>query len=219
MDQNIRVIFTSVVESGLPRSQEVRVPSNVVLATLIPALITKLNLPLRDLQGNKLAYRVHYEDSKEELKPDKSFIELGVKDGHALTIRGEEKTLNQPDIASPDSGLVDQLEPSSQILIPLANMEEQIWVPIEDVYRLENSREKENSWSSKAGIFGGAILGIISNWATSEPLTITTISVATIGAFIIFTGLSWMKSRRNMISGDRLREQMEKYKFVQGTNK
>jgi hypothetical protein len=70
--------------------------------------------------------------------------------------------------------------------------------PVHFIERLEEYQSDENLGFTLIGLFIGAIIGVVINWATNEPFIVTPFSLILIGIFFIFaigTGI-WLRRTR-----------------------
>ena len=90
------------------------------------------------------------------------------------------------------ANLVEQVQANSKelmapvLLPPMEDMEVRL-VASHSLERLEEYRSDENKYYLFIGLFGGAILGILSNWFTSAQFTITRFSLVFIALLAILT--------------------------------
>lgn len=73
---------------------------------------------------------------------------------------------------------------------------------------MEDYRSDENKWYSTAWAFIGAILGVIVNWLTEQPISITTPAVVIIVVFGIVALLSWVSARNYGKRAEKLKADM-----------
>lgn len=86
--------------------------------------------------------------------------------------------------------LTDEIKISAPVRIPSLTID---LVPADLVYRLEEYRSDQIRWEAVFWTFVGATFGVIVNWVTTDPITITKSSiilVVILGVMIIITGLS-----------------------------
>jgi len=76
-------------------------------------------------------------------------------------------------------------ELTAPVLLPSPQAIEVRLVASHSLDRLEEYRADESLYFLLIGLFGGAVLGILSNWFTNETLTMTRFSIV----FIIFLGI------------------------------
>jgi hypothetical protein len=120
-------------------------------------------------------------DSKNKILNDKLTIgELGIEDGTVLTLMP---------LAEAGGGV--RLDISAPINIP--DLEEMtiLLVQADIVYRLEEYRSDQQYWEAVMCTLMGAILGIIINWVTNEPISISKISILAIILFSIFACIAF----------------------------
>lgn len=92
-------------------------------------------------------------------------------------------------------------------------------VPSDIVYRLEEYRSDQMRWEAVMWAFIGAILGIIINWVTTEPISISRASVILLATFIIMAGVTWLAVRDYRMRAERMRDAMLKFKHSSHSSK
>lgn len=88
---------------------------------------------------------------------------------------------------------------TADVVLPPADTMAVRLVPVHQLERLEEYRSDEN-WSFLfLGTFFGAILGIFSNWAANEPLTISRFSVILLILLVLLSSImvAWLYRLRN----------------------
>lgn len=81
-------------------------------------------------------------------------------------------------------------------------------VPLHSFERLEEYRADENIAYLLIGSFGGAILGILSNWATTRPFVVTEVSVILLLLLVILIGLCLLWLRRLARRSESVKQDM-----------
>ena len=81
-------------------------------------------------------------------------------------------------------------ELTARILLPPREMTDVQLLPSDALDRLEEYRSDENIAYLLIGAFSGAILGILSNWATNDTFVITRVSLVLLGFFAVLCGMS-----------------------------
>jgi len=138
----------------------------------------------------------------DSIQKEVEVIQTSIKDNAQLSIKVQQL-----------SDLITQTKQTSQELTapvklpPLEDMEVQL-VPTHSLERLEEYRADENRYSLLIGLFGGAILGIFSNWFTNENLVITRFSVTFIILLVLLTSGSIMMSIRNSRRAQAIKNKM-----------
>lgn len=91
-------------------------------------------------------------------------------------------------------------ELTARVLLPPPELTDVQLLPSGALDRLEEYRSDENVAYLLIGAFGGAILGVLSNWATNENFVITRISLLLLGIFATLCVMSgfwaWRLHRR-----------------------
>ena len=78
-------------------------------------------------------------------------------------------------------------ELSARVVLPPTELMDVHLVPTHLLERLEEYRSDENIAYLLIGTFGGAIIGIVSNWMTNDPFIATQSSIALLILFVILT--------------------------------
>lgn len=81
-------------------------------------------------------------------------------------------------------------ELTARVLLPPSELTDVQLLPSGMLDRLEEYRSDENVMYLLIGGFTGAVLGILSNWATSDPFVITKFSIVLLILFLILTVVS-----------------------------
>ena len=108
------------------------------------------------------------------VQDDQTFGELGIKDGSIFILCPEAE------------GGGTRLSISAPINIPDLEEMTVLLVQADVVYRLEEYRSDQQHWESIMWTLVGAILGVLVNWVTSEPVVISKISILVLIMFSIF---------------------------------
>jgi hypothetical protein len=99
-------------------------------------------------------------------------------------------------------------ELTARIVLPPQELTDVHLVPTHSLDRLEEYRSDENIAYLLIGAFGGAILGIISNWVTSTSFVITQSSGILAGLLIVLTVASILWTHRIHKRADLVKKEM-----------
>ncbi len=97
---------------------------------------------------------------------------------------------------------------SARIVLPPPEMTDVHLVPTHSLDRLEEYRSDENIVYLLIGTFGGATLGIISNWVTNDPFVITPLSGILLALLVILTVACILWARRIQHRAQAVKEQI-----------
>ncbi|MCZ7567011.1 MAG: EsaB/YukD family protein [Ardenticatenaceae bacterium] len=191
----------------------VEVPNDVTMRRLIPALVTKMNLPVTDGAERLIEYRLLHRQSGKTLDTDDTLAGIGVQENDELTLLPEVVAgAWSPGYASPEQQIFDAVELSAPVLIPTRDSLAIGLVPSDIVYRLEEYRADEMRWQAVAWTFTGAVLGIIVNWVTSNPMTVPRTSLIVIAVFVIMAILTGFAARDYRKRADDMKATMLTYR-------
>lgn len=98
-------------------------------------------------------------------------------------------------------------ELTARMILPPPELTDVQLLPSGALERLEEYRSDENIAYLLTGAFGGAVLGILSNWVTNDPFVITRSSGILIVVFIALTIACIFWARRIHQRADKLKEQ------------
>ncbi|MCC6683546.1 MAG: E3 ubiquitin protein ligase [Bacteroidia bacterium] len=158
--------------------------SAVTIGELIGAAIKRFQLPDRDEQGNAVKYRMILQRTGKLLKEDISLANVGIRKNDEIGLVSEILIGKSP--TTPQSNIPpDAVTFSAPILIPKPDDLAINLVPSDTIYRLEEYRSDQIRWEAVLWVFIGAILGTIVNWVTSDPITISRVSLILVGVFAI----------------------------------
>ena len=109
--------------------------------------------------------------------------------------------------------LVDVAEERSQhitapVLLPSVELMSVRLVPTHMLERLEEYRSDESGYSLLTGLFGGATLGVIINWFTSQDINISPYSIILLITMIFLTCWSVFQLRKASKRSRTLRDRM-----------
>lgn len=101
----------------------------------------------------------------------------------------------QPKFVPAEKELVDAVEMSAPVYVPTRDSLAIGLVPSDLVYKLEESRSDEMRWSSIMWTLVGAVLGIIVNWATYDPMVISRASLIVFAILALMAVFIWIATR------------------------
>jgi hypothetical protein len=114
------------------------------------------------------------EETNKVVRDNLTFNELGIQDGAVFIL-----------IPEAEGGGI-RLDISAPINIPDLEEMTVLLVQADIVHRLEEYRSDQQHWEAIMWTLVGAILGVLVNWITNEPIVISKISVLAIILFTIF---------------------------------
>ncbi len=103
---------------------------------------------------------------------------------------------------------LDKLDISAPVSIPKREDMAVLLVPADIVYRLEEYRSDQHHWESIMWTLVGAILGVLVNWSTSEPLVISKVSVIIITLLFIFSSITFSSAIKYKKRANKMKERM-----------
>ncbi|HET9909035.1 MAG TPA: hypothetical protein VFQ23_20475 [Anaerolineales bacterium] len=99
-------------------------------------------------------------------------------------------------------------ELSARIILPPQEITDVYLIPAHSLDHLEEYRSDESFIYLLIGVFSGATLGILSNWATTEPFFITRFSIILLAILLVLTLAcilwAWRLHKRTIALKDRL---------------
>lgn len=104
-------------------------------------------------------------------------------------------------------------EITARVILPPSELTDVQLLPSGMLERLEEYRSDENLAYLLVGAFGGAILGILSNWATNDPFVITRFSVVLLILILLLTATSIFWAWRLKKRADSVKRQIFSNKF------
>jgi hypothetical protein len=178
LNQEVPMATSSSAESSTPDKLVVGnapYPYNLVGATGAPInIVSSQNIP--DFRLDNL--RENLAEVQQQLR--KLQAEAGVNAELALHVRNLSQLV--------EKAQVNSQELKAPILLPpLEDMQVRL-VASHSLERLEEYRSDESKYYLFVGLFGGAILGILSNWFTNEQLIMTRFSIVFIILLSILAG-------------------------------
>jgi hypothetical protein len=99
-------------------------------------------------------------------------------------------------------------ELTARVILPPSELTDVQLLPSGMLERLEEYRSDENLVYLLIGAFSGAILGILSNWATNDPFVITRFSIILLVLFLALTLLSVSWAGRLRKRANQVKEQI-----------
>jgi hypothetical protein len=103
---------------------------------------------------------------------------------------------------------IDRIDISAPVSIPKREDMTVSLVPADIVYRLEEYRSDQQHWESIMWTLVGAILGVLVNWATSDPLVVSKVSVIILVIFFVFTSIALTSAIRYRRRAEKMKERM-----------
>lgn len=197
------------------------VPDNIEMRRLVPAIAKKLQLPMSDESGNVVYYRLQ-RDSSGNVVPDVDDFEyIKPTEGESFTLVAERVLIehNQPEslllgenvtqFYKPDQAILDSVDLlAAPIYIPNRDSLAIGLVPSDIVYRLEEYRSDQMKWETILWIFVGAVLGIVINWITSDPIVISRTSVVVLIILIIVSVVIGVNAREYKKRADEMKSKI-----------
>jgi len=110
-----------------------------------------------------------------------------------------------------------RLSISAPINIPDLEEMTVLLVQADIVYRLEEYRADQQHWEAIMWTLMGAILGVLINWTTSEPIVISKISILAIIIFSIFACIALASVIKYRKRAEKMRERVLNSKKVRAT--
>ena len=191
-----------LLDPASARETAVELPDDVPMRRLMPALVTKMQLPVKDSEGNIIIYRLHRNSSGLTLTDEDTIESSGAKPGERFTLvperipKGPKSEWWKPNFeSSPEKEVFDAVDLSAPVYIPTKESLAIGLVPADTVYRLEEYRADQMRWEGIMWAFIGAVLGVIVNWVTSEPIIISRTSLIVIAVFVIMVIITMIASR------------------------
>ncbi len=83
MANNVKV---TVTDSAGGKTVRAELPTTATMTRLLPALVTKMELPTRDQSGAPVGYLIQHKQSGKELKNDDTLASAGVQEGDTLRL-------------------------------------------------------------------------------------------------------------------------------------
>lgn len=191
--EKINLILKSPSQDGSTVKQDVSVPIDTKVGKLLPAIITKLNLPKITQNNQAVKYILVRAIDGVTIDEDLTLADVGLVDKETVLIVGnisKEKRSAVEKLPVPDRELIDAVESTAPIYIPSRESLAIGLVPIDLVYRLEEYRSDEKKWESILWAFIGAILGIATSWLTAENLQINNYSIILLIVFVVMATFS-----------------------------
>lgn len=176
MDDIIKNFYLTFDDKRIPVEEAAR---DVTVAELISATTLKFDLPKHDSRNRNVNYRLKLKRTSSLLENSKELQQIPIVEGDELELlsdpaKNEEE--NSDKLNSVSSAGVNEVRFSAPILIPSQDQLAVDLVPANLVYQLEEYRSDQMRWEAVMWAFIGAILGIIVNWITNDPIQITRIS-------------------------------------------
>lgn len=190
-----------IVDPTGSKKTDVEVPDDVPMRRLMPALVTKMSLPTSDEDGNIILYKLHRNKTGINLSDNDTIAGSGAEPNELFTLVPERVSSGprtewwQPKFVPAEKELVDAVEMSAPVYVPTRGSLAIGLVPSDLVYKLEESRSDEMRWSSIMWTLVGAVLGIVVNWATSDPIIISRASLIVFVILALMAVFIWIATR------------------------
>jgi len=183
-------IKITIIENA--NRHDVYLPIDVAMKRLLPAIITKLNLPRYTQDKNIIEYSVVREDNGQKINENSSIASEGLKENQSVLLVSKVSTSIMPGekLPIPERELIEAVENTVPIYIPARENLAIGLVPIDLVYRLEEYRSDEMKWDSIFWMLSGSILGILINWVTAENIIINKYSITLLAVFVIMGAIT-----------------------------
>lgn len=191
---------------------DVELPDDVAMRRLLPALVTKMGLPTSDADGNAILYKLYRHTTGTTLGDDDDIKGSGAKPGETFTLLAGMTAWGQPKFAPPDKELVDALEMSAPVYVSTRDSLAIDLVPSDLVYKLEEYRSDEMRWSSIMWTLVGAVLGVIVNWATSDPMVISRASLVVFAILAMMAVFIWIATREYRRRADEAKRRIIEFR-------
>lgn len=142
------------------------------------------------------------EKTNKVLRDNSTFGELGIQNGTVF-------------ILSPEAeGGGTRLNISAPINIPDLEEMTVLLVQADVVYRLEEYRSDQQHWEAIMWTLVGAILGVLVNWITNEPIVISKISILAIIMFSILACIAFASVVKYRKRAEKMKERVLNSKTV-----
>ncbi len=197
------------------------VPDNIEMGRLVPAIVKKLQLPTSDESGNIIYYRLQRDKSSHILPEVDDFAYIRPTEGEPYTLIAERVLIehSQPESLISGENISQLYKPEQAILDSVNLLGAPIFIPNRDslaiglvpsdiVYRLEEYRSDQMKWETILWIFVGAILGIVVNWITSEPLVISRASLVVVVILVIISIIIGVNAREYRKRADEMKSKI-----------
>ena len=200
-------VKVDIVDISGTKITPVELPRDVPLRSLIPALVSKLNLPITDETGSSVFYRMFCHRTNRSLKRDDTLASEGVQNGDRFTLVPKIAEVDHPISYEepPQKQVVEAVYLSAPVFVPSSESLAIGLVPASIVDRWEEYRSDQMRWEVAAWAFIGATLGIIINWVTTNLIVISRASLIVIGVFVLMTVLTGLAARDYKSRADEMK--------------
>jgi hypothetical protein len=144
------------------------------------------------------------EGTNKVLQDNLTFDELNAKDGDVFVLH--------PD----GEGGGVRLNISAPINIPDIEEMTVLLVQADVVSRLEEYRSDQQHWESIMWTLIGAVLGVLVNWVTSEPMVISKVSILVIVLFLVFSFIAFTAAFKYRKRAEKMKDRILSSRKVSG---
>jgi len=192
-------ITIEIVDPAGSKRTRAEVPDDAPMYRLMPALASKMALPLKDEAGDFIQYQLHHNRTGNLLGRNDTIASSGAEplDGFTLVpeiVPGGPTTdwWQRQTLAQPAAELLAEVDMSAPVYVPSRDSLAIGLVPADTVHRLEEYRSEERKWESVTSALFGASLGVIVNWVTSDPMVISRASIVALAILLIMAVLAFL---------------------------
>jgi hypothetical protein len=189
------------------RESSVTIPDDSEIRLLGPALVSNFRFPDIDSSGNSLVYRFRREDNDYILREDDTLATIGFSSGGKLIAMPMALMPAAPTLPSSVEH-IERATMSAPIRIPSRESLAIGLVPSDLIYRLEEYRADQRRWEAIAWSLGGAVLGIVINWVTNDPITVSRASIILLIVLFVLAILVGLIARDFKLRADRIRDKI-----------
>jgi hypothetical protein len=202
-------VTVTIIDPG-SRHYRAELPDDAPIRRIMPVLVTRLDLPPRNSDGDAILYTFFRNKTGVTLLDDDTLKSMGVESDETFTLVPEKtptvpKTTWRREFQAPEKELFDSIEISAPVYIPPRDSLAIGLVPADMVHQLEEYRSDEMRWGAIMWTFIGAVLGIIVNWATSDPIVISRASIVVTAILLLMTVVMWMATREYKKRADKMK--------------
>lgn len=192
------------------KTSEVSVPEDttvyLLLASSLDSFIRQNDLDVKENHNYKALLRRTNQFLK---KTNTLFQESITNNDELIIVRDLEDPIDKLKLGyQVPPSFSDKLDISAPVSIPKREDMAVSLVPVDIVYRLEEYRSDQQYWESTMWALVGAILGVVVNWSTSEPLVISKMSVIILIMLLVFSFITLSSALKYRKRADRIKERM-----------